>query len=198
MLAYALVRPPGHHAERKVFGGFCYFNSAAIAAAHLSEFGRVAVLDVDYHHGNGTQDIFYDRDDVLTVSIHGHPSFAFPYFSGFKDEIGEEAGVGYNLNIPLGETVDGAKYAKALGRALERIKAFKTDYLVVSLGLDTARGDPTGSWSLTAEDFEKNGYAIGGLRLPTLVVQEGGYRIRTLGLNARMFFTGLLKGFRKS
>ena len=193
-LAYALVRPPGHHAERKVFGGFCYFNSAAVAADHLSRFGRVAVLDVDYHHGNGTQDIFYERDDVLTVSIHGHPSFAYPYFSGFKEEKGEGAGFGYNLNYPLREEVDGPYYVKTLKAALTKIKAFKPMFLVVALGLDVARGDPTGTWSLTAKDIEINGRLIGETGLPILVVQEGGYRTRTLGKNARCFFTGLLDG----
>ena len=194
-LAYALVRPPGHHAERKVFGGFCYFNSSAIAASHLAGYGRTAILDIDYHHGNGTQDIFYDRNDVLTISIHGHPSFAYPYFSGFEDEIGEGEGTGFNLNMPLVEHVDGPRYSRALQTALKRIAAFKPDYLVLALGLDTAKDDPTGSWSLSATDFENNGRAIGSLKIPTLVVQEGGYRIRTLGVNARRFFIGLLDGF---
>ena len=196
-MAYALVRPPGHHAERKVFGGFCYFNSAAVAADHLSRFGHVAVLDVDYHHGNGTQDIFYERDDVLTVSIHGHPSFAYPYFSGFKEEKGEGAGLGYNLNYPLREEVDGPYYAQTLSSALNKIKSYKPMFLVVALGLDVAKGDPTGTWSLTAEDIQNNGRLIGEMGLPTLVVQEGGYRTKTLGKNARYFFTGLLEG-RKS
>ena len=193
-LAYALVRPPGHHAERRVFGGFCYFNSAAVAAHHLSEYGRVAVLDVDYHHGNGTQDIFYHRPDVLTISIHGHPSFAYPYFSGFREETGEGEGVGFNVNYPLAEQVDGPEHLRVLKRALKRIVAFKPKFLVVCLGLDPAKNDPTGSWSLMAKDFENNGREIGTLKLPTLVVQEGGYRIRSLGINARSFFTGLSLG----
>ena len=193
-LAYALVRPPGHHAERRAFGGFCYFNSAAVAAHHLAAHGRVAVLDIDFHHGNGTQDIFYARDDVLTVSIHGHPSFAYPYFSGFAGERGEGRGRGCNLNLPLPEEADGALFARALGRALERIQRFAPGVLVVSLGLDTAKGDPTGTWALTPGDFEANGRAIGALGLPVLVVQEGGYRIRTLGQNARRFFLGLRAG----
>ena len=191
-VAYALVRPPGHHAESRVFGGFCYLNNTAIAAHYLSRLGRVAILDVDYHHGNGQQEIFYQRDDVLTVSIHGHPSFAYPYFSGNKSEIGEGAGEGYNLNFPLDEVCDGEQYGKTLVKALQRVRVFKPDFLVIALGLDTARGDPTGSWNLSAADFERNGGRIGQLRLPTLVIQEGGYRTRTLGTNARRFFTGLL------
>ncbi len=191
-LAYALVRPPGHHAERKTFGGFCYFNSNAIAAHHLSRFGRVAILDIDYHHGNGQQDIFYERDDVLTLSIHGHPRFAYPYFSGFEEEKGLGAGEGYNVNFPLPENLDGARYRQTLERALSRIRRFAPSFLVVALGLDTAKGDPTGSWSLGGQDFELNGRLIGALGLPTLVVQEGGYRTRTLGTNARQFFVGLV------
>ncbi len=190
-IAYALVRPPGHHAERRSFGGFCYFNSAAVAAELLAEHGTVAILDVDYHHGNGQQDIFWRRADVLTVSIHGHPRFAYPYFSGFEEEEGEGDGAGANLNLPLPERVDGPRYARALEKALARVRAFDPRFLVVALGLDPARNDPTGTWLLGADDFEANGAAIGALGLPTLVVQEGGYRTRTLGVNARRFFAGL-------
>jgi len=190
-ITYALVRPPGHHAERRTFGGFCYFNNNAIAAQYLAAYGRVAILDIDFHHGNGQQDIFYRRCDVLTVSIHGHPDFAYPYFSGFKEECGEGEGEGFNLNLALPEAVDGAAYRKALENALRRIADFKPDFLIVALGLDTAKGDPTGTWSLNAKDFEANGRLIGGLGLPTLVVQEGGYRTRSLGTNALHFFKGL-------
>ncbi len=193
-IAYALVRPPGHHAERRSFGGFCYFNSTAIAAQHLSAYGKVAILDIDYHHGNGQQDIFYERADVLTISIHGHPSFAYPYFSGFADEKGRGAGQGFNVNIPLPEIVDGARHQEALQRALRLIRSFHPVVLVVALGLDTATGDPTGSWSLQAKDFEANGALIGALKVPTLVVQEGGYNNRNLGINARRFFWGLWVG----
>lgn len=197
-LAYALVRPPGHHAERRSFGGFCYFNSTAIAAHYLSAHGRVAVVDVDYHHGNGTQVIFYDRPDVLTASLHGHPRFAYPYFSGFPEERGEGAGDGTNLNVPLPEFVDGARYGEELEKVLRRVHRFAPNFLVIALGLDTARGDPTGSWNLVARDFRENGRRIGALRLSTLVVQEGGYKIRNLGTNARKFFVGLWEGaFRK-
>jgi acetoin utilization deacetylase AcuC-like enzyme len=190
-IAYALVRPPGHHAESKVFGGFCYFNNAAVAAHYLSSYGKVAVLDIDYHHGNGTQEIFYRRRDVLTVSIHGHPRFAYPYFSGFEDEKGTAEGRGFNLNLPLGEQIDTALYRATLEKALARIVRFKPDFLIVALGLDTAKGDPTGTWNLVGDDFAANGRLIGSLGLPLLVVQEGGYDSRVLGSNARHFFTGL-------
>jgi acetoin utilization deacetylase AcuC-like enzyme/GNAT superfamily N-acetyltransferase len=193
-LSYALVRPPGHHAERRVFGGFCYFNSAAVAAHYLSAQGRVAVIDIDYHHGNGTQEIFYDRSDVLTVSLHGHPSFAYPYFSGFNDEKGTASGRGYNYNLPLPERLDGAGYRRYLGRALQRIKRFRPQFLIIALGLDTAHGDPTGTWDLLPDDFTENGRLLGALQLPTLVVQEGGYDTRVLGENARHFFNGLWQG----
>jgi len=193
-MAYALVRPPGHHAERCVFGGFCYFNNAAIAAHYLSAHGRVAIVDVDYHHGNGQQDIFYHRDDVLTISLHGDPSFAYPYFTGFEDERGVGPGEGFNLNIPLAEVQDGATYRISLANALVALRDFKPAFLIVALGLDPAKGDPTGTWLLTAGDFAANGRMFGELGLPTLVVQEGGYRTRTLGVNARRFFEGFLAG----
>lgn len=188
--AYALVRPPGHHAERKTFGGFCYLCNGAIAANYLSHYGKVAILDIDYHHGNGQQDIFYERADVLTVSIHGDPSFAYPYFTGFRDETGRGAGAGYNLNIPLPETVSPAQYLDALDQALLRISDFRPNYLVVSLGFDTGRGDPTGTWSNRPEDFRQIGARLAKQGYPTVLVQEGGYRIRTLGANARAFFEG--------
>ena len=193
-LAYALIRPPGHHAEPASYGGFCYFNSAAVAANLLSQHGRVAMLDVDYHHGNGQQEIFYERADVLTISIHGHPHFAFPYFSGFIGEKGRGEGNGYNVNIPLPEDVDGEAYLKVLKEALKRIQRFRPKYLVVPFGLDTAKEDPTGSWTLEASDFEAMGKMIGSLQVPTLVVQEGGYDTRVLGVNARSFMTGLWSG----
>jgi acetoin utilization deacetylase AcuC-like enzyme/GNAT superfamily N-acetyltransferase len=193
-LVYALVRPPGHHAERRAFGGFCYFNSNAIAAQHLSAHGPVAILDIDYHHGNGQQDIFYRRPDVLTLSIHGHPRFAYPYFSGFKEERGEGEGQGFNVNIPLPEQIDFEGYRKALNSALRRIRQFRPKFLVVALGLDTAKNDPTGTWPLLAREFEQIGNMVGALRLHTLVVQEGGYNNRSLGVNARRFFTGLWSG----
>jgi len=193
-VAYALVRPPGHHAEYQAFGGFCYFNSSAIAANHLSRHGKVVLLDIDYHHGNGAQDIFWRRKDVLTISIHGHPRYSYPYFSGFEDEKGGGDGKGYNVNLPLQENLDGEQYRKVLAAALKRIDKFAPQFLVVALGLDTAKGDPTGSFTLLARDFRENGRMIGALGLPTLVVQEGGYRTQTLGVNARHFFVGLWQG----
>ena len=193
-MAYALVRPPGHHAERRAFGGFCYFNNAAIAAQMLSDFGRVAILDIDYHHGNGQQVIFYNRSDILTVSIHGHPRFAYPYFSGFEDELGEAEGTGFNMNLPLPEQLSSEQYLTALSRALKRIVLFAPEHLVVCVGFDTAKGDPTGTWALTANDFQRIGQEIGQLQLPTQLVQEGGYRTRSIGTNARSFFTGLWTG----
>ena len=196
-VAYALVRPPGHHAEKRSFGGFCYFNNNAIAANYLSQFGRVAILDIDYHHGNGQQNIFYQRADVLTVSIHGDPKFAYPYFSGFDNETGEEEGEGFNLNLPLPEEIDGEKYRKTLAKALLRITEYKPLFLIVALGLDPAKGDPTGTWSLMPKDFEQNGQMIGELNIPTVVIQEGGYRTRTLGHNAARFFKGLFYSTQK-
>jgi len=193
-LAYALVRPPGHHAERRVFGGFCYFCNAAIAAQYLSRYGRVAILDIDYHHGNGQQDIFYERSDVLTVSIHGDPSIAYPYFTGFKNETGSGRGAGYNFNMPLPERITPEQHRAAIADALKIVRRFDPDYLVVPAGFDTAKGDPTGTWSNGPSDFVEIGRMIGREGLPTLIVQEGGYRVRTLGLNVRSFFEGLVKG----
>ncbi len=191
--AYVLTRPPGHHAEKFIFGGFCYFNNNAIAANYLSRFGKVAILDIDYHHGNGQQQIFYSRNDVLTISIHGHPSFAYPYFSGFAEEKGEDEGTDFNHNFPMHENITPKEYRDTLLKATKRIRSYKPDYLVVALGLDTAKGDPTGTWKLVAEDFEKNGRMIGELCLPTIIVQEGGYKIQTLGKNARAFFDGFVQ-----
>ncbi len=193
-MAYALVRPPGHHAEYGAFGGFCYINNAAVAAHELTKLGPVVLLDIDYHHGNGQQDIFYKRSDVLTLSIHGNPTFAYPYFCGFSDELGEDEGLGFNVNYPLPETITVEKYITTLKAALARAKKHKPVALVISLGLDTAKKDPTGTWSLAAADFETLGRLIGEAHLPTVVVQEGGYDTKVLGTNARRFFTGLWRG----
>ena len=193
-LAYALVRPPGHHAEYGTFGGFCYFSNAGIAAQRLSELGRVAMLDIDYHHGNGEQDLFYERSDVLTISIHGHPRFEYPYFTGFAEEGGGGAGEGFNLNLPMRKAVTGERYRKTLAKACQRIRRFDPMFLVVPLGVDTARNDPTGTWLLSDGDFEENGRMIGALGLPTLVTQEGGYSTAVIGGFVRRFLTGLWRG----
>ena len=193
-LAYALIRPPGHHAERKVFGGFCYFNNAAIAAQYLSDFGKVAILDTDFHHGNGQQDIFYKRNDVLTISIHGHPSFAYPYFSGFENEKAESEGTGFNVNYPLPENTSNSMYKETLKKSVRKILAFKPKFLIVSVGFDIGKGDPTGTWNFLAKDFYDNGLIISQLKIPTLVVQEGGYKNTSIGGNARNFFKGLWDG----
>lgn len=193
-IAYVLTRPPGHHAERFVFGGFCYFNNAAIAASYLNKYGKVAILDMDYHHGNGQQQIFYDRSDVLTISIHGHPSFAYPYFSGFSEEKGEGEGSGYNFNFPLKEEINGEEYRETLGHAIKIIRKFKPEFLIIALGLDTAKGDPTGTWLLSPADFLLNGKMAGTLGIPSLIIQEGGYRNKYLGINARSFLKGFHEG----
>lgn len=193
-LAYALVRPPGHHAERNVFGGFCYFNSAAIAANFLSKRGKVAILDIDYHHGNGQQNIFYERDDVLTISLHGHPSFTYPFFSGFSDERGKNQGKGFNINYPMPENVPTERYLRNLKKAIQKIYYFKPKFLVVALGLDTAGGDPTGTWSFQADDFMQFGKLIGEMPFSTVFVQEGGYQTKTIGRNIRSFFKGVWEG----
>lgn len=189
-LAYALCRPPGHHAERRVFGGFCYFNNAAIAAQYLCKHGKVAVLDIDFHHGNGTQDIFYHRSDVLTLSIHGHPNFAYPYFSGFADEEGEGDGKGYNHNFALPENAGAAEYLAAMEKALVQVRKFSPMFLVLSVGFDIMKGDPTGSFGLKGVTMKQIGQAVGGLNVPTLVVQEGGYSLRNLRTGAAALFNG--------
>ncbi len=193
-VAYALTRPPGHHAERRVYGGYCYFNNAAIAAHHLSGSGNVAVLDLDFHHGNGTQDIFYRRKDVLTVSIHGHPDQSYPYFSGFADETGEGEGAGFNRNLPLQPGSDGEAYFAAFERALSIVKKYSPAFLVVCLGFDILRGDPTGTFRVRVPLYEELGRGIAALGVPLLVVQEGGYNLRNLRRGAAAFFSGLSAG----
>lgn len=179
--AFALARPPGHHASADVFGGYCYLNNIAIAAQWLADRGlRPAILDVDYHHGNGTQSIFYRRPDVFFASLHGDPSFAYPHFLGFADECGEGDGDGANLNLPLAMYTDWRAYANALTLAFSRIRAFDPDVLLVSLGLDTFEADPISKFRLGTEDFLRLGELIGGARLPTLFVFEGGYNLTAL------------------
>ena len=189
--AYALCRPPGHHAFTDVAGGFCFFNNSAIAAQRLrSSASRVAILDVDLHHGNGTQGIFYNRADVLTVSLHADPSRFYPFFWGHADERGEGAGLGYNYNLPLPRKSGDAEFLEALGHASRRIQAFAPDALVVALGLDAFEGDPFGGLSVTTPGFSRIAEAIAKLGLPTVIVQEGGYLCDALGDNLTAFLTG--------
>jgi acetoin utilization deacetylase AcuC-like enzyme len=194
--AYALCRPPGHHAATAVFGGYCFFNNAAIAAQHARESGaaRVAVLDVDYHHGNGTQQIFWSRPDVFYGSLHGDPARAYPYFVGFADEVGGGAGRGTNLNVPLPASCDDVRYRSELGRVLDAIAAFDAEVLVVSLGLDLFDGDPLGDLAVTSDGIAAIGRDIAARGLPTVVVQEGGYAVDRLGANAAAFLDAFAGG----
>lgn len=184
--AFALCRPPGHHAGREYMGGYCYLNNAAIAADHAIRNGakRVAILDVDFHHGNGTQDIFYQRSDVLVVSIHGDPSVSYPYFSGTVDERGSGDGLGFNVNMPLSKGTDWSVYSKALKAACEVIVKHDPDVVIVSLGVDTFEKDPISHFRLTSEDFSRVGEQIASIRKPTLFVMEGGYLVDEIGINA--------------
>jgi acetoin utilization deacetylase AcuC-like enzyme len=190
--AFALCRPPGHHAARDLYGGYCFLNNAAVAAQFLRDQGaeRVAVLDVDFHHGNGTQDIFYERSDVLYASLHGDPAEAFPYFSGYADETGSGAGLGFTMNFPLPGGTEFAAWRDALRAALARIGDFRADALVVSLGVDTFAGDPISSFRLQSPDFTAYGRMIGACGLPTLFVLEGGYAVGEIGVNVVNVLTG--------
>lgn len=192
--AYALCRPPGHHAFKDLAGGFCYLNNAAIAAARFTAAGsRAAILDVDLHHGNGTQGIFWRRDDVLTVSIHADPVRFYPFFWGHGSERGEGPGLGYNLNLPLERKSADGPFIGAVHAGLDRIAAFAPDVLIVALGLDAHESDPFAGLSVSTEGFGRIGALIGELGLPTVLVQEGGYLNAALGPNLAAF----LNGFRK-
>jgi acetoin utilization deacetylase AcuC-like enzyme len=194
--AFALCRPPGHHAARDLYGGYCFLNNAAIAAQSLRDHGaaRVAVLDVDFHHGNGTQDIFYDRADVLYVSLHGDPAHAFPYFSGYAEETGAGAGTGFNLNLPLPPATEFSAWVQALAQGLARIQRFAPDALVVSLGVDTFAQDPISFFRLASDDFSAYGRMIGACKIPTLFVFEGGYAVADVGVNAVNVLSGFEDG----
>jgi acetoin utilization deacetylase AcuC-like enzyme len=189
--AYALCRPPGHHAFADVAGGFCFINNSAVAAQALRrQAARVAILDIDLHHGNGTQGIFYARGDVLTVSLHADPVRFYPFFWGHADERGEGPGLGYNLNLPLARKSGDDVFLDALATASRRIRAFAPEALVVALGLDAFEGDPFGGLSVSTPGFSRIGEAIAGLALPTAIVQEGGYLCDELGDNLTAFLTG--------
>jgi len=189
-IIYCLCRPPGHHAECNAMGGYCYFNNAAIAADYLSRKGRVAILDIDFHHGNGTQNLFYERDDILYVSLHADPKVKFPYTSGFADEKGKEKGLGFNKNYPLPSGIDDSAYLKVLKRALRDVVQFNPKYLVVSLGFDTYEKDPIGGFKLTVGGYNTIAQKISLLHLPVLLIQEGGYYVNDLGKIALSFLKG--------
>ena len=190
--ACALCRPPGHHAGADYMGGYCYLNNAAIAAeaAVAAGRGRVAILDVDYHHGNGTQDIFWERGDVLFASIHADPRTDYPFYWGHADETGEGAGEGATLNLPLPQGAGRDAYLPALDTALARIAEFGPALLICSYGADTFAGDPISSFTLATSDYPELARRIAALGLPTLVVMEGGYAVDALGANLAAFLSG--------
>ncbi|MBB3612096.1 histone deacetylase family protein [Rhizobium sp. BK602] len=191
--AFALCRPPGHHAGFDLFGGYCFINNAAVAAQCLLDHGakKVAVLDVDFHHGNGTQDIFYKRGDVFTASLHGDPIHAFPYFLGHADEEGDGDGQGANRNYPMPRGTLWAQWSAALDDALARIRGFGAEAIVLSLGVDTFERDPISFFKLTSEDFIRIGERVAGAGLPVLTCMEGGYGVPEIGLNVANVLKGL-------
>lgn len=194
-LAYALSRPPGHHATRNFFGGYSYFNNTAIAVKRLRPHGSVAVLDIDFHHGNGTQTIFERDDRVLTVSLHGDPREFYPYFCGLGSERGVGRGEGFNLNLPLPGGTAGSEFIDTLRRhALPSLSHFAPKFLVVAAGFDTYKLDPVGDFRLATDDYTRIGQAIAELELPTVVVQEGGYYAADLGRNVCALLDGLTDG----
>ena len=191
--AFALCRPPGHHATADMFGGYCFLNNAALAAERLRAGGaaRVAVLDVDFHHGNGTQDVFWERGDVLVASLHGDPLDAFPYYLGFADETGAGPGEGATANYPMPPGTAHGPWSEALDDALGRIAAFGAEALVVSLGVDAYRDDPISFFRLSSEDFLNVGRRIGRSRLPTVLCLEGGYAVDAVGVNVVNVLEGI-------
>ena len=189
---FSLCRPPGHHAGSDFYGGYCFFNNAAVAAQAFIDggAGRVAVLDVDYHHGNGTQEIFYERDDVLTISIHADPKQEFPYFLGHADETGVGRGKGFHVNLPLRWGSAWDKYEAALEAAVKGLIRYGPEAVVVSLGVDTFEHDPISKFKLRHDDYLRIGQAIAKAAKPTLFVMEGGYAVEALGVNAVNVLTG--------
>lgn len=193
---FSLCRPPGHHASADLAGGYCYLNNAAIAAQYYRDTGasRVAILDIDYHHGNGTQSIFYDRDDVLFVSLHGRPEEEYPFLLGYAHETGQGAGEGFNMNLPMALGTGIERYSEALHRAVARIHEFAPDRLIVSLGVDTFDGDPVGGFCLQTPDYLRVGQTIARINVPCHFVMEGGYAVDALGRNVSNVLTGFLGG----
>ncbi len=190
--AFALCRPPGHHAASDMLGGYCFFNNAAICAQAFLDQGakRVAILDVDFHHGNGTQSIFYDRADVMYLSLHGDPEHAFPHFLGFVDESGRAQGEGFTHNYPMPPNTSYSEWFKALEDSCSKIKTYAPDALVVSLGVDTFEDDPISFFKLKSDDFRHYGRYLGKLDLPMLFIMEGGYAIEKIGINTVNVLTG--------
>lgn len=192
--AYALCRPPGHHAYGDFGGGFCYLNNVAIAANYLAgELGRVAILDIDTHHGNGTQSIFYRRDDVHFVSVHGDPNFLFPFYAGYAHERGEGAGEGYNLNLPLPLKSEDPVWLAAIAEGMTSIRSYAPSALLVSLGFDPFKGDPSADLAVSTEGFRGAGQLIGAYRGPVVLVQEGGYMVDKLAENLNAFLDGFMR-----
>jgi len=192
--AYALCRPPGHHTRKDAAGGFCYINNAAIAAELLREkYKRIVILDTDMHHGQGIQEIFYGRDDVFYISVHGDPTNFYPATAGFDDETGVQQGEGFNLNLPMPHGASEKVFFDKVARALEALRAFNPDALVFSLGFDVYKDDPQSKVAVTTEGFGKLGNQIAELSLPTVIVQEGGYHFDTLAVNTTTFFKGFLR-----
>jgi acetoin utilization deacetylase AcuC-like enzyme len=190
-LAYAISRPPGHHARADSAGGYCYLNNTAIAAQALREkFGRVAIIDTDMHHGNGVQEIFYERDDVLYVSIHGDPTDFYPVVEGFSDETGRGRGEGFNLNLPMPHGAPESVFFAQVDKALAAIRAFRPDALVHALGFDVYEKDPQSVVSVSTPGFSRLGNLLANLALPTVVVQEGGYAVDGLAENLAAYFSG--------
>lgn len=192
-LAYALCRPPGHHAEEARMGGYCYLNNASIAARYLRDVTgkRVGIIDIDAHHGNGTQEIFYDSADVFFASIHADPSEIPPYYSGYADEKGKGAGYGNNLNIPLPLGSDDMVFLSALDRAISQVKQFAPSRLIISLGFDGYKDDPLKIFNITTDGYAEVARRISSLGLPILSVQEGGYAVAVLGMNVATFLKSL-------
>jgi acetoin utilization deacetylase AcuC-like enzyme len=184
-----LCRPPGHHAGKDYAGGYCFINNASVAANWLSSRGHVAMLDVDYHAGNGTQDIFYSRDDVLTISIHADPDFEYPSYIGYANERGQGRGFGFHQNFPLPKGADDAAYLDIMEKAIELIRGFKPAYLVVSAGMDIYADDPLGTIKVSTDGIGKIGGRIAALELPTVIVMEGGYANEALGRNILTFLS---------
>ncbi|HYZ21546.1 MAG TPA: histone deacetylase family protein [Rhodopila sp.] len=191
--AYALCRPPGHHAHTDMAAGFCYLNNAAIAAQRMLDKGGgpVAILDFDVHHGNGTQQIFYARDDVYYVSVHGDPAWLYPWFAGYADETGQGPGLGWNLNLPLAPRTGNEGFVSAVGRGVEALAAKHPSALIVSAGFDAQAGDPAADMAVDADGFAAIGRQIAALELPTVLIQEGGYLVERLGANLTSFLDGL-------